>query len=177
MNLKLGIHQWSVRDKWLYWLSLTPFLVAFCGAGALLYTYSAWLSVALLFFYSLINVFQAGCCIGCPYRGKYCPAIFGIYLGNLLSTVLYPGRDFDQKFFDRNAAAGEIMVLVTIVFPVYWIVKTSWYLLPIYLLLLAAHLVTFMPTQCEKCSYNDTCPGGITWKACRGWLEAISAGQ
>ena len=23
---------------------------------------------------TLTNIFQAGCCIGCPYRGKYCPA-------------------------------------------------------------------------------------------------------
>ncbi len=62
------------------------------------------------------------------------------------------------------------MVLVIALFPVYWIVKTSWYLLPIYLLLIMAHLVLFMPTQCEKCSYNETCPGGLAWQACRAWL-------
>ncbi len=166
-----GAYQWTSRDKYLYWLSMVPFLVVFIGALLLLTTYSAWLSVALMVFYLLTCVFQAGCCIGCPYRGKYCPALFGIYLGNLLSTLLYPNREFDQKFFDRNAAAGEIMVLVLALFPIYWVVKTSWWLLPVYLLLIAAHLVLFMPTQCEKCSYNETCPGGIAWRACAAWLR------
>jgi len=164
-------YQWTTRDKWLYTLSLIPFVVVFIGTGTLLATYSIWLTVALVVFYLITNLFQAACCIGCPYRGKYCPALFGVYLGNLLSGLLYPKRTFDQKFFDRNAAAGEIMVLIIALFPIYWVVKTSWYLLPIYLLLIATHLVTFMPTQCEKCSYNETCPGGISWRACKGWME------
>jgi hypothetical protein len=165
-------YQWTRRDKWLYALSLVPFVVVFAGAILLLGSYSVWLSVILIFFYLLTNIFQAGCCVGCPYRGKYCPALFGVYLGNLLSGILYPEREFDQEFFDRNAAAGEIMVLVTALFPIYWVVKTSWWLLPIYLLLLMAHLVLFMPTQCEKCSYNETCPGGLAWRACAAWLKS-----
>ncbi len=63
------------------------------------------------------------------------------------------------------------MVLVIVFFPVYWVVKTSWWLLPVYTLLIAAHLVLFMPTQCEKCSYKETCPGGIAWRSCAIWLQ------
>ncbi len=132
-------YQWTTRDKWLYWLSMIPFLVVFVGAILLLFTYSPWLAVLEVAFYLITCVFQAGCCIGCPYRGKYRPALFGIYFGNLLSGILYPKREFDQKYFNKNAAAGEIMVLVIAIFPIYWIVKTSWWLLPIYLLLIAAH--------------------------------------
>ena len=171
MELEPVAYQWENKDKWLYLLSLVPFLVVFIGVAWLLFTYSIWLTVILIVLYFLINIFQAGCCIGCPYRGKYCPAIFGIYFSNVLSGIMYPNREFDQQFFDRNALAGEIMVLAMALFPIYWVVKTYWYLLPIYLLLIFAHLVTFMPTQCEKCSYNETCPGGITWRACKGWLE------
>lgn len=164
-------YQWTKRDKWLYALSLVPFLVVFVGAIILLGSYSIWLSIIFVFFYMLTNIFQAGCCVGCPYRGKYCPALFGVYLGNWLSGKLYPKRKFDQKFFERNAAAGEIMVLVIALFPIYWVVKTSWWLLPIYLLLIVAHLVLFMPTQCEKCAFNETCPGGIAWRSCAAWLK------
>ncbi len=171
MDQKVVIYEWTKRDKWLYAFSLVPFLVVFLGAAALLASYSGWLAVILVFLYLLTCVFQAGCCIGCPYRGRYCPALFGIYLGNLLSGVIYPNREFDEAFFQRNAAAGEVMVLVTALFPVYWVAKTAWWLLPIYLLLIIAHLVAFMPTQCEKCSYNETCPGGITWRACAAWLR------
>lgn len=167
-----GIYHWTARDKRLYFLSLVPFLVVFLGAVVLLAGYSPWLALILVSSYLLTCVFQAGCCIGCPYRGRYCPALFGIYLGNLLSGVLYPDREFDQDFFDRNAGAGEAMVLVTALFPIYWVVKTAWWLLPIYLLLILAHLVIFMPTQCEKCSYHETCPGGISWRACAAWIRA-----
>ena len=112
----------------------------------------------------------AGACVGCPYQGKYCPALFGVYLGNFLSGILYKDRKFDEKFFKRNAAAGETMVLVLVLFPLYWVFITGWYLVLIYLALIAAHLVIFMPTQCEKCSYNTTCPGGLTWRSCRKWF-------
>ena len=166
-------YQWTVRDKLLYWLSMIPFLVAFVGTFLLLKSYSVWLSVLLLLFYLLINIFQAGCCIDCPYRGLYCPAIFGIYFSNILSGFLYPNRKFDQIFFDRNAVAGESMVLIVVLFPIYWIFNSGWYLMPIYLLLIAAHLIMFMPTQCEKCSYNETCPGGITWRVCKSWLNRL----
>jgi len=166
-----GDYQWTTRDKWLYFLSLVPFLVVFIGALLLLAAYSIWLSLLLVALYLITCIFQAGCCVGCPYRGKYCPALFGIYLGNLLSGILYPKREFDQQFFERNAVAGEIMVLVMVLFPIYWVIRTSWWLLPIYLLLIAAHLVLFMPTQCEKCSYNETCPGGIAWRSCAAWLS------
>ena len=164
-------YQWSPRDKWLYFLAMIPFLVVFIGTGFLLSTYSIWLTVILIVLFLITNIFQAGCCIGCPYRGKYCPALFGVYLGNLLSGILYPNREFDQAFFDRNAAAGEMMVLVVALFPIYWVYITAWYLVPIYLLLIFAHLVAFMPTQCEKCGYNETCPGGIAWRACSTWLK------
>ena len=166
-------YQWTPRDKWLYALSMVPFLVVFIGAALLLSTYSIWLTVVLIVLYLITNIFQAGCCIGCPYRGKYCPALMGVYLGNLLSSILYPKREFDQEFFDRNASAAEVMVLVVGLFPIYWVYKTGWYLVPVYLMLILAHLVTFMPTQCEKCSYNETCPGGIAWRACQVWLGRI----
>jgi len=126
MNQEPSHYQWTPRDKWLYWLSMIPFLVVFVGALMLLSSYSPWLALLEVVFYLITCVFQAACCIGCPYRGKYCPALFGIYLGNILSGILYPNREFDQKFFDKNAAAGEIMVLVIFLFPVYWIIRTSW---------------------------------------------------
>jgi hypothetical protein len=58
--------------------------------------------------------------------------------------------------------------VVLVLYPLYWVFRTSWYLVPVYLLLIAAHFVLFAPTQCEKCSYNTTCPGGQTWRKCRG---------
>ena len=166
-------YAWTNRDRWLYVASLIPFLVVFVGSAYLLSTYSIYLSLTLVGLYLLTNVFQAGCCVGCPYRGQYCPALCGVYLGNLLSRVLYKNREFDPKFFERNAAAGEIMVLVVAFFPLYWVWRTAWWLVPIYFILILAHLAIFMPTQCEKCSYHDTCPGGLAWLSCRNYIGII----
>jgi len=150
---------------------MIPFVIVFIGAAYLLATYSPYLTVILIALYLLTNIFQAGCCVGCPYRGKYCPALFGVYLGNLLSRILYKKRQFDEKFFKRNATAGETMVLIIAIFPLYWIFLSGWYFVLIYLTLIAAHLALFAPTQCEKCSYNTTCPGGLAWRQCRGWFK------
>lgn len=165
-------YQWTRKDKLLYALSMIPFLTVFFGSLYLLATYSILLAVILVAIYLLINLFQAGCCVGCPYRGRYCPALGGVYLANLLSSILYRGREFDESFFRRSAAAAGIMVLLLLLFPLYWIARTGWYLVPIYLALIASHVLLFMPTQCEKCGYNQTCPGGQSWLACRNRLRA-----
>jgi hypothetical protein len=171
MEMKTDQYNWTPKDKLIYALSMIPFLIVFIGTAYLLSTYSIYLTLVLVSLYLITNIFQAGCCVGCPYRGKYCPALFGVYLGNLLSGVLYKNRQFEEKFFERNAAAGETMVLIIALFPIYWVWKTSWYLVPLYFLLIAAHLLVFMPTQCEKCSYNETCPGGQAWISCRKYLR------
>jgi hypothetical protein len=167
MKTEPKIYNWTPRDKWLYALSMIPFAAAFFGTAYLLATYSVYLTLILVALYILTNIFQAGCCVGCPYQGKYCPALCGVYLGNLLSSIAYKDREFDQTFFKLNANAAEIMVLVLVFYPVYWIYRYSWYFLLIYFGLIAAHFFLFMPTQCEKCSYNTTCPGGQTWQKCR----------
>jgi hypothetical protein len=167
MNVEPEVYNWTRKDKALYALSMIPFLIVFVGTAYLLSTYSIYLTLILVGLYLLTNVFQAGCCVGCPYRGKYCPALCGVYLGSFLSGILYRDRQYDEAFFKRNAAAGETMLLVSILFPLYWVVRTGWYLVPIYLGLLVLHFVLFMPTQCEKCSYNTTCPGGQTWLGLR----------
>ena len=161
-------YQWTATDKGLYALSMFPFAVLILGAAYLLFKASILLAAGLATLYVLVNVFQAGCCVGCPYRGRYCPALGGVYLGNFLSGVLYKNREFDQAFFNRNAKRAEILVLVLIFFPLYWVYAAGWYLVPVYFALLALHVFLFMPTQCEKCGYNTTCPGGRAWRRCRG---------
>ena len=140
-------------------------------AALVLSSFSVGLLAVWVGLYLLINLFQAGCCVGCPYRGRYCPAIMGIYLSNWLSDRMYRDREFNETFFQRNALAAEIELVLFILFPVYWLWLTGWVLIPTYLALLAAHMVLFMPTQCEHCSYNDTCPGGQTWIKCKSFLK------
>jgi len=164
------VYHWTNKDKWIYAFALLPFLAASIWSAYLLGTISIYLSVAFAILYILGNIFQAGACTGCPYRGKYCPPIFGVYLGNILSTVLYKNKEIDMNFINRHAKIAEVIVYITLLFPVYWLFTLSWYYPLIYGALTILHVVLFMPTQCEKCSYNDVCPGGIAWKKCQGFL-------
>ncbi|NBC84011.1 MAG: hypothetical protein GVY19_11625 [Bacteroidetes bacterium] len=137
----------------------------FIGSLYLLGSYSAFVTITWVTLYVIINYFQAGCCVGCPYRGKYCPAFVGVYFGNILSGILYKNRQFEAKFFKQNATGGEITLVTFLLFPMYWIFLSGWYYVLIYLGLLVAHIVLFMPKQCPKCSFNDTCPGGGAYKS------------
>ena len=164
-------YQWTTKDEARYTLSLIPFIIVFIGSAYLLSTYSIWLTAALIGMYLLTNVFQAGCCIGCPYPGKYCPALFGVYwgTGSLVSSTRTANSI--NHFSSETPLQGGTMVMVIAIFPLYWVWKTNWVLIPVYLVLVAAHLLLFMPTQCEKCSFNTTCPGGKAWLSCRKMLK------
>lgn len=166
-----SVYQWQTKDKLYYCLSLLPFLLALGGAIYLLWLRSWIPAVILIGLYLLGNVFQAGACTGCPYKGRYCPPIFGVYLGNILSVLLYPRKDVDMAFIGRQAKRAEYVFYITLLFPVYWLFLYGWQYPAAYGLLLGTHLVLFMPTQCEKCSYNHVCPGGIAWTRCKALLD------
>ena len=161
------VYQWTGRDKLIYALALIPFLFGFVGSAYLISTISLYLAITVLVLYLLTNIVQAGACSGCPYRGKYCPPVFGVYLGNILSTVLYKNKEIDMKFIARQAKIAEVTAYITLLFPLYWLFTLGWYLPLIYAALIGIHLVIFLPTQREKCSYNDVCPGGVGWKKCK----------
>jgi len=138
------------------------------GTFCLLTKYSLYIPMVWIFLYLIVNVFQAGCCVGCPYRGKYCPAFCGVYFGNMLSGVLYKNRQFDLKFYKKNASGGEIALTLFLLFPLYWIFLSNWYYILIYFALFAVHILLFMPNQCKKCSFNIICPGGKAYQTyCR----------
>ena len=143
---------------------MIPFVIMFMGTFYILNMYSILISLLWVLIYIIVNFFQAGCCVGCPYRGKYCPAFCGVYLGNLISSIFYKSRQFDSKFFHINAAGGEIALIIFLFYPIYWIFIFSWYLLLIYIGLVVSHILLFMPKQCSKCSYNMTCPGGRAYQ-------------
>ena len=170
-GLKKQVYHWTTEDKWKYGISLIPFLIAFLGTAHFIGTISIYLPLIFLGLYLVGNIFQAGACTGCPYRGKYCPPLFGVYLGNILSTVLYRNRKFDMKFIESQAKIAEVVIYGMFLFPVYWLFTLGWYFPVTYFALLLIHLALFMPTQCEKCSYNEICPGGIAWRKCRGVLR------
>jgi len=153
-------YRWSGRDKRYYFLALILFIVGFVGAGYILATFSVYLVVLYAGLYLVTNIFQAGACAGCPYRGRFCTAIFGVYLANLISSSIYRKRSFDQRFFNINAEIASIVAIITLLLPAYWLFIYGWYYLIAYCILTFIHILLFYRLFCPRCSYNSTCPGG-----------------
>jgi len=144
----------------MYFLSLIPFALALIGGLVIMYPICPYMSLVWLLIYFALNIFQAACCVACPYRGRYCPAIFGVHIGNRLSQFLYRDYEYEESFFNTNARWAEITLVVFLLYPLYWLYITTWYFVPLYLGLILLHLVLFMPYQCRKCSFSEQCPGG-----------------
>ena len=159
MKMK-GHYKWTRKDKCLYAISMIPFVFMLIGTVGVLYKHNTIVPIAWILIYLLVNYFQAGCCVGCPYKGKYCPAFCGVYIGNVLSSILYKERHYNSRLFILNAMGGEITLIIFFLFPLYWLFLSNWYYILIYLGLIVAHILLFVPSQCPKCSYNKTCPGG-----------------
>jgi hypothetical protein len=164
-------YKWTIKDKCLYTISLIPFVLMVISTLYVLHPFSVYISLVWILLFFIINLFQAGCCIGCPYRGKYCPAFCGVYLGNILSSIIYKNRKFEVNFFKSNAKAGETTLILFILFPMYWIILVNWYYVIIYIGLIVTHVLLFMPSQCSKCDYSTICPGG---KAYQGYCKLIN---
>ena len=151
---------WTGRDKLVYALLMVPFLVLFIGAAYLIAQISIYLTLGLLGGYVVIAFIQSVCCVGCPYRGKFCPAIFGIYPGNVLSCVLYPNREHDPQVYDRYATIGQIAVVALFVYAGYWLSTLSWWYVLAEIVLGTVHVAGFYVWLCHKCGYKQTCPAG-----------------
>ncbi len=155
-------YEWSGGDKLIYALTLLPFLVAFIGALYLVSTISIYLGLILVGLYLLGNVFQARCCVGCPYQGRYCPAFFGVYLANILSNTIYANRQHDARIYNIFANLGQLAVLAFLAFAAYWLSTLSWWYVLGLLALTIIHAILFLALLCPKCGYRETCPAGKT---------------
>ena len=165
MNQTRKIHQWTSRDKFLYFLAMIPFGIAFIGSIVLTATISIFFPIILIILFLVANFFQAGACVSCPYQGKFCPAILGVYLWNFLSTRIYKNRLFNQKFNKINASLAELCFLVILVLICISLFTLN-ILYPIIAIgLIILHFALFFAFICPKCGYNGTCPGGHT--ACK----------
>lgn len=165
--MKQEYYKWTKKDKWFYIISMIPLFAMLVSTFHLLTNYSIFIAILWIFLYLIVNVFQAGCCVGCPYRRSiYCTAFCGAYLGKLLSNIFYKNRQFNTEFFIKSVAGGEIALIVFLIFPLYWVYFSNWYFILLYLGIIAIHFVLFTPVKFKKCSYSVTCSGGKTYQNC-----------
>jgi hypothetical protein len=150
--------------KGVYFALTIPFLVIVILVFVYLWRNNILLSFVLLALYLATSYFQAYCCAyqECPYIGRFCPAIVGIYPANLFAKLLYGRKKVVESKvrFEVQATLATIGWLGIAILPLYWL----WQLGAIFAIgYFASHVIYYLIyglTVCPKCAIRDTCPGG-----------------
>jgi hypothetical protein len=157
-------HQWTKKDRVRHSIPATPLILFYIGSIYLLAKESIELVALFLLLWVGVNLAVAGICVGCPYRGGYCPGLSQLYFAPLLSKILYPNRDQIRglRSFKSELTLLGVLGLGHYVFTFYWLFRLYLQPSPLAVLLLLALLIVHMPLSffiiCPKGGYNDTCP-------------------
>jgi len=164
MSPRKCIHQWTKQDRALHLIPATPLILFNAGAIYLLAKESLLLVGVFLLLWVGVNFAVAGICVGCPYRGGYCPGLSQLYFAPFLSLVLYRDQESisPKRSFNNGLIFLGVIGIGSYVFAIYWLVRLYWQSVPLVVLTLIAFLLVHMPLSffilCPKCGYNDTCP-------------------
>jgi len=159
------VSEWSSKDKVLYfstallaWILLTIIAVVYS------LKYSVFALIGYLVIYILLVYLQAkDWCIGCPYRGKFCPGILCMGLANIVST-LFKNRKFEYS--KKKEHLVSVLTMIYFAYPILFFYNKIWILVA-YLTLLIIHLLLVWKLFCPKCKFNKVCPGGkVSAKIC-----------
>ena len=134
-----------------------------------LYLWTIWpvLSFVLIGLYIATSYYQSYCCVyqDCPYIGEFCPAVSGIYLGNIFAKRLYSeDTPKSEKKFQTYKNLGIFFWLLMAFFPVFWIYQLGLYYAIAYIVFHLGYYLAFGLTICPSCAIKETCPGGALQK-------------
>jgi hypothetical protein len=157
-------HTWSRKDRALHLLPASPLIAFYIGTITLLAMHSLTLVLGFLAFWFVTNLFIAGVCAGCPYRGRYCPGLAQLYIGPYLSLLMYRGsrQGLKQRTLLLNIALLSVFGIGSYVFAFVWLFALYWPKYAALILSLLALLLLHMPLSffllCPNCGYNEICP-------------------
>lgn len=103
--------------------------------------YGVWIAIHMAMVYRLL-------CTHCPHYGAYGGKTQCLYLWGI--PPVYKARPNPQTFLEKTGV--QLLLLVSILFPVYWL-SEHWELLLIYLLSIAVLLITMMRYECSRCAH------------------------
>lgn len=164
MNENKQVYQWSKHDKVIHLLPAIPLVVYYVGTVYLLVVKSIYLMGAFLLLWVATNIAIAGICVGCPYRGGYCPGVSQLYIAPFLSTIMCKGtkRSSRDRSFKVSLALLSVFGIGSYIFAFYWLYVLYWTEYALVVLVLLGLLVVHIPLSflilCPKCGHNDTCP-------------------
>jgi hypothetical protein len=171
MNENKQVYKWSRQDRVLHLLPAIPLAMWFFGTIYLLAVKSIYLVGGFLLLWVATNFAIAGICVGCPYRGGYCPGVSQLYFAPFLSAMIYrrSTKSPDTRSFKGNLTLLSIFGIGSYLFAFYWLFVLYWSERAIVVLALLGLLLLHMPLSffilCPRCGYNDTCPMAKVHKA------------
>jgi hypothetical protein len=156
----MNIYNWDTYDKAKYIIVAITWLAA-TGIGVYsVFLYKPLFLLMYLFSYLMLVYFQARFyCIGCPYKGSFCPGILNMTFANFLADKLYAKKIFSEK---RCLQFEPLMLFLTAFYiglPVVFMWSNRM-LVVLYLGLFLAHFLLEFLLFCPKCSFRKICPGG-----------------
>ncbi len=135
--------------KPLYFALTIPLMALIILIFIYLWSFSFVLSIVFISFYVLACIFQAYCCAyqECPYIGRFCPALAGIFPANVIAKRFFIGRiEKSKAVFGLCATVGSVCLLGSIVFPIFWIAKLSIVMAIAYPVLVVVYVIVFFLT-------------------------------
>jgi hypothetical protein len=164
MNKSKQVYQWSKQDRVMHLIPALPLVLFYVGTIYLLGIHSIILVGIFFLLWVATNFAIAGICIGCPYRGGYCPGVSQLYFAPFLSRILFSrinGTPGDQSF-KASLVLLSVSGIGSYFFAFYWLFVLYWAENAFLVLLLLGMLIVHVPLSftilCPKCGYNDTCP-------------------
>jgi hypothetical protein len=157
-------YQWTKQDRIRHLIPATPLILFYVGSIYLLAKESIGLVALFLLLWVGVNLAVARICVGCPYRGGYCPGLSQLYFAPFLSQIIYPHQDRipGPRSFKSELILLGVLGIGSYVFTFYWLFRLYWHSSPALVLILLALLIVHMPLSffilCPKCGYNDICP-------------------
>ena len=167
--MKKDIYYWNRNDKIKYLLVLSTWLLAVGIGMYFIALFEPWFVLVYIGSYLLLTYLQAWFyCIGCPYRGRFCPAIMNMILANFLAATLLKKKLFSEKRCLQVELLVLVPTLLSIGLPLIFI-WGNWLFTALYLCLFIGHFMLEFRLHCIKCSFRYICPGGKM--ACRIFKE------
>jgi len=156
---QVKVSKWSKDDRFFYFFTVLLTWILFTII-AIIYSfkYSIFTLIAYLLIYFLLVFFQAkDWCVGCPYRGKFCPGILCMGLANIISAKFFKNKKFQYSKYNEHLVS--VLTAIYFFYPVFFFYSNTLILVS-YLLLLIIHLLLEWKFFCPNCKFNNVCPGG-----------------
>lgn len=149
------------KKKRRYWVLTIPLLALLVVTSLYLWRIGSGLGLIYIGFFIVLNFADSYLCSveNCPYVGKPCPGMFGLFLVGVLAGIRRRIKVKQNQVI--SGVCGGIVGLSTIglvLFPLNWLAKRSLLMALGYFLVFLIYYLVYILTICPHCAKRNDCP-------------------